>query len=464
MKTGMVKACIFVLSASFFLTLSNMAIGSRGLHAQDILGPQSRQATGTKKVLVVAVRFPDAQPSIPLERVRQKSINGLAAYVKEQSYGQAAVAADFKGYVTLPDSLNAYSVSPYNYGVDRKRVRKLIEDTMSVLPKDVNFTHYDHMLIVAAVHTLPGKGYGMICYCANPGMLSGVRNPRFETLKARDGREFRGGIFVGAENAHLGMYVHDYLHALGGLRDDKRLVPCLYDFDRQSDSFAGMPSFDHHAVYMGPWDVMSQHFIERMEPPPGLSSFTRIRLGWIQPNKVLIASPGTTSQAVLSPLSGSGDLLVIKIPLSDGGYYLIENRQQIGFDRMLPDSGILILKVDPKAPEGHGTVKIMNADPSTGKFAKAVYRLEESNRNIFVDKKNNVAVIPLWNQGTDLGVLITTAGRSSAALRAATAIQNLMKSRSTREAGEKERIIAEAVSAFSESNFEKSISIAAQGH
>jgi len=46
---------------------------------------------------------------------------------------------------------------------------------MTTIEKEVDLSSYDHMLIVPAVHTMPGKGYGMICYCSNPGMLSGLR-------------------------------------------------------------------------------------------------------------------------------------------------------------------------------------------------------------------------------------------------------------------------------------------------
>lgn len=43
----------------------------------------------------------------------------------------------------------------------------------------------------------------MTCYCANPGMLSGVIKryvPRFVTLRSAGGKEFKGGIFVATEN------------------------------------------------------------------------------------------------------------------------------------------------------------------------------------------------------------------------------------------------------------------------
>ena len=63
-----------------------------------------------------------------------------------------------------------------------------------------------NMLIIPGASTTPGKGYGMMCYCANPGMLTGVRgNPKFVTLKSKKGETFSGGVLVGTENAPLGI-------------------------------------------------------------------------------------------------------------------------------------------------------------------------------------------------------------------------------------------------------------------
>jgi hypothetical protein len=199
------------------------------------LGLQSTQAIGGKRVLIIVVRFPDVTPSVPLEMVKQKAVYGLNAYVVEQSYGLASINADFRGYIMLPSSLSKYKVSQYNNQVDAGRVRKLIEDTMTILEKEVDFSSYDHILIIPAVFTTPGTGYGMICYCANPGMLTPIeKNDRFrsigragqyETLRSKGGKEFKGGVFVGAENSNIGMFAHDYFHALGGLYNGKRFAP-----------------------------------------------------------------------------------------------------------------------------------------------------------------------------------------------------------------------------------------------
>lgn len=182
---------------------------------------------------------------------------------------------------------------------------------------------------------------------------------------------------------------------------------------------------------MGPWDIMSQHLIQQGQPCPGLSSFTKIRLGWITPDQALLVKPGETAQVFLSPLARQGDKLVVKIPIDRVQYYLVESRQPVGYDKVLPDAGILILKVNPEAQEGYGTVQVMNADPSARNFSKATYKLAAQGRNLFVDKKNHIAIIPLWKEGENLGVLVTTVEKSNPALQAARAIlQGMQNERS----------------------------------
>jgi hypothetical protein len=156
---------------------------------------------------------------------------------------------------------------------------------------------------------------------------------------------------------------------------------------------------------------MSSHFVKRTEPPPGLSSFTKIRLGWISSDQVVLINPGETRHVILSPLEKRGEILAIKIPLHSGLYYLVENRQPIGFDRVLPDSGILVLKVDPDAMEGAGTVKVMDADPDSPHFSHATYRYDQNKRAAFIDRENNLAVVPVGSKGKALEVLVTTPDR-----------------------------------------------------
>lgn len=435
----------------------------RGPEEGGPLGPQSKIGRGEQRVLMVAVRFPDAEPGQQLDRIRKRVVSDLNDYVKDQSYGRAWVKADFRGWVNLPDSLSQYKVSPYNYQVDRTRIRKLAEDTMTGLEKQVDFSQYHHILIIPGVHTMPGKGYGMICYCANPGMLTGVkRDLQFVNLRSKGGKEFQGGVFVGAENAHLGMFAHDFFHALGGVYGKKRLAPCLYDYDRQSDS-SRTPSPEHHAIYLGPYDIMSEHFVKREDPPPGLSSFTKIRLGWITPEEVIQVQPGETAMAFLSPLGKKGEKLIFKIPLSDGQYYLLENRQAVGYDRVLPDFGLLVLRVNPEAKEGHGTVQVIKANPKAHHFSQPAFRLNENNRNIFVDRGNKLAVLPLWMEGDHLGVVVTTPERGPEALNAASLIQGLLNRYPAPREREKDPVLQESITLFKRYDFKGAGQMAKKG-
>ena len=219
------SASVSAATTLFFLGIlaGTCAHGSQG---NDVLGPHAEKAIGEQRLLIVAVRFPDVEPKFPLERTRKRATAGLNQYVKEQSYGRTWISPHFIGWVTLPDSISRYKVSPDNFEVDKGRVRKLVEDTMTAIEKEVDFARYQHMLVIPGAFTMPGKGYGMMCYCANPGMLTGVRrNPAYVTLRSKGGKEFSGGVFVGTENAHLGMFAHDFFHALGGVYNQKRLVP-----------------------------------------------------------------------------------------------------------------------------------------------------------------------------------------------------------------------------------------------
>jgi hypothetical protein len=211
----------------FFLVLFGcQGVEVKGPEESPLLGPQSKLAKGEQSVLMVAVKFPDVEPTFALERIRKKVVMELDHYIREQSYDLTWVKADFRGWVKLPDPISAYRISPYNFKVDRTRIRKLIEDTMTALEKEIDFSQYKHILIIPGVQTMPGRGYGMICYCANPGMLTGVRgNLGYAMLKSKGGKTFQEGVFVGAENAHLGMFAHDFFHALGGIHEKRRLVP-----------------------------------------------------------------------------------------------------------------------------------------------------------------------------------------------------------------------------------------------
>lgn len=175
----------------------------------------------------------------------------------------------------------------------------------------------------------------------------------------------------------------------------KRVLPCLYDHDIQAKHPTRETGFEEALINMGYWDPLSCHFYKRNIPPPGLSSWTKLRLGWIAQEKVRVADPKQSSEMVLGPLEdGSSETLVIKIPLTESKFYLVENRQPMGrFDPHLPGKGVLIMVADDSIEEcrnGKSPVRLMNADPAIPHLQGAAFDLP--GKGLFTDKKNGIEI------------------------------------------------------------------------
>lgn len=251
--------------------------------------------------------------------------------------------------------------------------------------------------------TTAGKGYGMTGYAAIPGMLGNVK-----TIKTKSGEVIKSAI-VAAENIHFGIIAHDYAHMLGGAVGEGRPVQDLYDYDLQSTPGEFYDHAQFYHIYVGYWDIMSPHIVQRDLPPPGMSSFTKMRLGWILPSQIAVVPLGQTATIKLEPLEHkTSGTLAIKIPLTATAYYLLENRQQVGYDGILPGSGVLILYVDELVPEGNGQVRVVTNrtisypqnvafEHASGKnVAKEVPYLNDApldmKNHLFTDPKNNLSI------------------------------------------------------------------------
>jgi hypothetical protein len=267
-------------------------------------------------------------------------------------------------------------------------VRALIDDALAGIGPGVDLSRYSFVAILMAAGL---RDYGMIGLCGYPGMLGwqGGDAPR-----TRDGRTVPGGVAIFTYQAHLGTLFHDIAHVLGGVRDGRRLVPCLYDHDLQARPGPLRETFEDALVNMGFWDPMSCHYWRRDAPPPGISSWTMLRLGWLDDSRVRTVRAGEEAEVVLGPLrDASARTNAIRIPISASRYYLVENRQPLGYDRNLPGSGVLVLYADDAVAEcrhGQAPVKLVDARPSLPRLEGAAFDAAE--QNVFRDAANRVTV------------------------------------------------------------------------
>jgi immune inhibitor A len=140
----------------------------------------------------------------------------------------------------------------------------------------------------------------------------------------------------GSSMTTVGVFAHEYGHALG--------LPDLYDTDYSSEG-------------LGNWSLMAGgSWNKKSKPgdrPAHLDAWCKYALGWVSPALITSGVVKTsipaveTSSTVYQLLSGS--------PSSGTGeYFLVENRQKIGFDAGIPGPGLLIYHVDEAQSSNRG--------------------------------------------------------------------------------------------------------------
>lgn len=141
--------------------------------------------------------------------------------------------------------------------------------------------------------------------------------------------------------AGIGTFVHEFGHVLG-LADH---------YDTSYNIFGQDP---------GIWDTMaSGSYNDNMNTPPLFSAFERAELGWLDYTEL---DTLTDTISTLPMLAKSNMAYRIKVAGNDNEYFIMENRQQTGWDKSLPGHGMLLWHIDMDENAWNGNY--VNADPT----------------------------------------------------------------------------------------------------
>lgn len=384
---------------------SNTSSGST-LSTNDKLGFHTTQAKGEKKYIVVLTDFPDVKRKYTEKMLSDRITGALGPYFRASSYGNLQLQGEVTRSYVLPNPVSYYKISPKNLEVDPAKVTALVTDAANAADADVNFNNYTYVIFSLGATQVE---YGMVGLCPIPGMLGF----EIKSIANKSGEVIYNAAIFG-ENAHLGTYIHDNLHMLGGRIGNQRLTPCLYDHELQA-KYPFYPEFSNAMINLGFWDPLSSHISYKIElPPTGLSSWTKLRLNWIDESKIALVPAGQTASVKLDPLSDQkAGIVVIKIPITSKTYYLVENRQRIDSDQNAPTTGVLVLYADDSIMECHNgkaPVKIMDANPSVPYLNDATYDIGKNDR--YIDTKNNIAIILQKKDGLSYQIQVTTADKA----------------------------------------------------
>jgi M6 family metalloprotease-like protein len=252
----------------------------------------------------------------------------VSDYFYDQSYGQFNITFDVY-YIQLADSCSKYRSTQS----DDENSKYLVQDVVDSLRlRNIDWTRYEWagdgyvsqlLMLYAGKGMHDGGGTNSIWPHQYWMTWHGVEPPEVpagdRTLKVDDYccvQELTGEGKYGV----FGTICHEYSHCFG--------LPDFYNGKTQ---------------YVGKWDIMDYgNYNLNGFCPPGYSAHERMFMGWINP--VELKEPADITQ--LPPLNEQPQAYIIRNDGYTDEYYLIENRQQNGWDESLPGSGILVFHVD----------------------------------------------------------------------------------------------------------------------
>ena len=109
-------------------------------------------------------------------------------------------------------------------------------------------------------------------------------------------------------------------------------------------------------VYDSNWDVMSGSWTNRDATwgwlAPHTIAYHKNMLAWIPGDRIYDAPEGSSQTITLrrlADLGSGGDYLMARVPRTDGTYYTVESRRDVGYDHNLPAEAVIMhhVKYDP---------------------------------------------------------------------------------------------------------------------
>ena len=300
---------------------------------------------GKKRGLIILVNFSD----VSFERGHNQALyerianekgysegrfyGSMYDYFYAQSLGQFELEFDIVGPVNVSNTQSYYGRN--NSRGDDLRPGEMAREACELADRYVNYADYDwdgdgEVDQVYIVYAGKGEADGGADYTIWPHAwdlrsatgsslhLDGVRVNTYACGGELDGQ-------TGDING-IGTMCHEFSHCLG--------YPDFYDTD-----YSGGQG-------MGYWDLMdSGSYNGDGYCPAGYTSYERRVAGWLEP---IVLTDSMTIEG-MQALQDGGEAYIMYNDGHPDEYFLLENRQLIGWDRGVPGHGLLILHVDYKA-------------------------------------------------------------------------------------------------------------------
>ncbi|MBI5060054.1 M6 family metalloprotease domain-containing protein [candidate division KSB1 bacterium] len=299
----------------------------------DLMGPERDT---NLPILAVLVDFSDNEASVApsfFDNLLFGATGSLQDYYQEVTYGNLTLmtydSPSTVLWVRAPQTYAYYVDGQQGEGTYPHNVQRLVEDVVAIIDPVVDFSVYDP--------NGDGDVDGFFLIHAGPGAeVTGSNDDIWSFAWTTENVPLVDGVWVykfSTEPEYMqtpgdetfGVYAHEAGHAVFGLPD-------FYDTDYTSEG-------------LGLWTLMAGGSWggNSGDSPAHLDAWSKIHIGVVTPTNVTTpvigaAIPAAESSPTVYRLWTGG--------ATGDEYFLLENRQQIGYDQSLTATGLLIYHVD----------------------------------------------------------------------------------------------------------------------
>lgn len=278
------------------------------------------------------------------------------------SYGKFNLNGEVAGWFTAKNNLEYYLGSSSGLGSYPNNAQRLVEEVIARADSLVDFSDYDNdgdgvVDALMIIHAGPGAEY---IAGANPGAASNYLWSHFSRIQnMRVDNVLVSGYAMMPEDGAIGVFCHEFGHNLG--------LPDLYDPDGSSEGVG-----EWCLMGSGSWCFKSGDQLGTS--PSHFSAWSRFALGWATP-----VSFQEGEMVRLSPIEVSNNILILRnasMPSSE--YFLLENRQPLGFDQGLtrrqkdfglsPPAGLMIYHIDETGSPSFDQRRLIDVEEASPYF------------------------------------------------------------------------------------------------
>lgn len=360
------------------------------------LGPRDQPVVGTYRIPVLLGLYGNSPTPAPFTRTTIEDAyfgsgtGTIREYYSEVSSGRVTLADSAFDWVQTDRPDTAYTVGESGLvsgSLGGGGAGNFVYELLELQPAGVDWGLFDNdgpdgmpnsgdddgfVDVLAVIHPTiggecGGSGSEDRIWSHRWSLSSAVHSVFVTTTPSASGGNIRVNDYViqpalacsGGQLNQIGVFTHELGHAFG--------LPDLYD---TCDGGTECPDDSARTSGAGIWDLMASGSwgCNNASPssPCHMGAWTKAMLGWVD---VVTLAPDTDHGTItIPPVETGATGTVYRLDANDGSgeYFLLENRQRIGYDQNLYQEGLLVWQIDPDWVSARWPVNHVNANEHQG--------------------------------------------------------------------------------------------------